>query len=95
MGDAADDDFWARLVRSDTVRIVVLAMRARHTDIDALDSLRSAGYGDVTVAAVASYRANVEELGALGFDRVVRLYDGAGETLAGQAVIAVRPGEPV
>ncbi|HUH53925.1 MAG TPA: NAD(P)-binding protein, partial [Microbacteriaceae bacterium] len=89
-GDATDYDFWTRLVRSDTVRIVVLAMPAQHANIDALSELRSFGYGQVTVAAVASYQEDVEELEELGLDAVIRLYEGAGETLADRSVAAAR-----
>ncbi|WP_405217959.1 cation:proton antiporter [Agrococcus sp. Ld7] len=89
-GDATDYDFWARLIGSGTVRIVVLAMPAQHANIDALRELRSFGYGQVTVAAVASYQEDVEELESLGLDAVIRLYEGAGETLADRSVAAAR-----
>ena len=75
---------------SSTVRIVVLAMPAQHANIDALRELRSFGYGQVTVAAVASYQEDVEELEELGLDAVIRLYEGAGETLADRSVSADR-----
>ncbi|MDN5900526.1 MAG: cation:proton antiporter [Brachybacterium sp.] len=89
-GDATDYDFWTRLMGSSTVRIVVLAMPAQHANIGALRELRSFGYGQVTVAAVASYQEDIEELQGLGLDAVIRLYEGAGETLADRSVTADR-----
>ncbi len=87
-GDATDFDFWARVVRNDMVKIVVLAMPSQHANIDALRELRRIGYKGGTVAAVAQYREDVEELEDLGLDVVVHLYAGAGEALADRAVEA-------
>lgn len=85
-GDATDSDFWARVVRTGRVRIVVLAMPAQHANIDGLTELRRFGYRDGTVAAVAAYREDVQQLEALGLDAVVHLYAGAGEALADRSV---------
>lgn len=91
-GDATDSDFWERIVRTGHVRIVVLAMPAQHANIDALTELRKLGYRDGAVAAVASYREDVEELRHLGIDTIVQTYDGAGTTLADRSVAAARRG---
>ncbi|CAJ1511219.1 NAD-binding protein [[Mycobacterium] burgundiense] len=80
-GDATDYDFWTRVVHNPNVKIIVLAMPAQHANIDALQELRRIGYPSGTVAAVALYREDVEELEGLGVDIVVHLYAGAGEAL--------------
>ncbi|MDN5850239.1 MAG: cation:proton antiporter [Nitrococcus sp.] len=85
-GDATDYDFWTRVVRTGLVEIVVLAMPSQHTNIDALRELRRIGYQKGTVAAVAFYREDVEELEKLGLNVIVHLYAGAGEALADRAV---------
>ncbi|MEO8480425.1 MAG: cation:proton antiporter family protein, partial [Gemmatimonadota bacterium] len=85
-GDATDSDFWERVVRNGLVRIIVLAMPAQHANIDALAELRRMGYRSGTVAAVAAYREDVEELQSLGLDVVVHMYVGAGEALADRSV---------
>ncbi len=86
-GDATDADFWERVVRTGKVTIVVLAMPAQHANIDALTELRSIEYKG-TVAAVAGYMEDVEELQALGLDVVVHLFAGAGTALADRSVDA-------
>ncbi len=85
-GDATDYDFWTRVVRNGIVEVVVLAMPSQHANIDALHEMRRIGYKRGTVAAVALYREDVEELQDLGIDVVVHLYEGAGEALADRAV---------
>lgn len=87
-GDATDYDFWARVVGTGLVEIIVLAMPSQHANIDALRELRQSGYRKGTVAAIALYREDVEELEALGLDVIVNLYSGAGETLADRSVEA-------
>lgn len=76
-GDATDYDFWTRVVRTGLIEIIVLAMPSQHANIDALRELRRIGYHKATVAAVALYREDVEELEELGVDIVVHLYAGA------------------
>lgn len=86
--DATDEDFWARVADDAEIAIVVLAMPSQHANIAALAELRRAGYTRGTVAAVALYREDVDELERLGIDVVVHLYGGAGAELADQAVEA-------
>ena len=90
-GDATDYDFWTRVIDNGRIEIIVLAMPSQHANIDALRELRQIGYRTGTVAAVALYREDVEELTALGLDVIVHLYRGAGESLADHAVQASRP----
>lgn len=92
-GDATDSDFWDRVVRTGRVGIVVLAMPAQHANIDALGELRRLNTFEGTVAAVASFAEDVEQLRALGLDVVVHLYAGAGSALAHRAVEASQGGD--
>ncbi len=85
-GDATDYDFWTRVIHDDLIQIIVLAMPAQHANINALRELRRSGTHKGTVAAIAQYREDVEELQALGLDVIVHLYAGAGETLADRSV---------
>ncbi len=88
-GDATDFDFWARMVHTGLVRLIVLAMPAQYANIEALRELRRTGDGGAAVASVALYREDVKELEDLGIDVVIHLYEGAGEALADRAVEAV------
>ncbi|WP_347353451.1 NAD-binding protein, partial [Intrasporangium sp.] len=87
-GDATDYDFWARVVRNGLVRVIVLAMPSQHANVEALREMRRIGYQQGTVAAVALYREDAEELEQLGLDVVVHLYAGAGEALADRSARA-------
>ena len=82
------------MVRTGQVRIVVLAMPAQHANIDALRELHSLGYTGGTVAAVAGYAEDVDELQTLGLDVVVHLYAGAGTALADRSVEALEERGP-
>lgn len=90
-GDATDEDFWTRLVRTGGIRIVVLAMPSQFANIEALRELRRVGYDDGVIAAVALYRDDAKELEKLGIDVVLHLYAGAGEALADRAAEALDP----
>lgn len=90
-GDATDEDFWTRVVRSGNIRIVVLAMPSQFANIEALRELRRIGYDSGVIAAVALYRDDAKELEKLGIDVVLHLYAGAGEALADRAAEALDP----
>lgn len=68
----------------------VLGVEHNPLRVHKLRELRSFGYGQVTVAAVASYQEDVEELQGLGLHAVIRLYEGAEQTLADRSVTADR-----
>ncbi|MDN5760869.1 MAG: cation:proton antiporter [Microlunatus sp.] len=89
-GDATDFDFWTRVEARGVVEMIVLAMPSEHANIEALRQLRSIGYADTTIAAIALYREDIEELEALGIDVVVHLYEGAGEAIADRAAEAAK-----
>ncbi len=91
-GDATDYDFWSRVADKESIDAIVFAMPSQHANVEALQELRRSGYDQKkgTVAAIALYRENVEELRALGLETIIHLYEGAGETLADRTMEIVQ-----
>ncbi len=85
-GDATDPEFYERL-RTGDVRMVLLAMPFHGNNLDALQLLRSSGFGG-TVAIVTQYDADLRQARALGASTGFQLYDGAGTELADRAAQA-------
>ena len=88
-GDATDTDFWDRVIRNGLIEVIVLAMPSQHANTDALEEIRSRDFTG-TVAAVALYLDDVDELYDHGIDVVVHMYGGAGRDLADQSMEARR-----
>ena len=88
-GDATDIDFWARVKAAHQIDMIMLAMPAQHANVDAVKEIRASHVDteDTTIASVAMYIEDVEELNELGLDVVVHLQDGAGESLAERTLI--------
>jgi hypothetical protein len=85
--DATDGDFWDRMLRTDRVRLVVLAMPFHGANLEALARLRTRGY-DGTVAAITQYDDERADALHQGAQAVLQLYDGAGAALAEKAAEA-------
>lgn len=83
-GDATDIDFWERVKDSHQIDMIMLAMPAQHANVDTVKEIRASHVDteNTTIASVAMYIEDVEELRELGLDVVVHLQDGAGESLA-------------
>ncbi|MFV0452838.1 MAG: cation:proton antiporter [Propioniciclava sp.] len=92
-GDATDRDFWDRLSDTHTVRLAVLAMPFHGANLDALAWLRTSEFSG-TVAAVAQFDDERDEVLAAGADVVLQLYDGAGAALADEAAAAAGVADP-
>ncbi len=88
-GDATDTDFWDRVAENHGIEIIVLTMPSQHANTDALRAIREREFTG-TVAAVALYQSDVEELHDWDIDVVVHMYGGAGRDLADQSVEARR-----
>ena len=84
-GDAADSDFWDKLVISDSVKLVLLAMPGHAGNIYALTQLRNRAFAG-RIAAIVSYADEVDVLRELGADAVFHLYDEAGTAFADDAL---------
>ncbi|WP_300495389.1 cation:proton antiporter family protein [uncultured Methylophaga sp.] len=84
-GDAVDSDFWNKLLMSDQIQLVVLAMPHHAGNVYALKQLRGRDFKG-HVAAIVEYPDEVERLKNLGADEVFEVYEGAGLSLADQAM---------
>jgi glutathione-regulated potassium-efflux system ancillary protein KefC len=88
-GDATDAAFWERVRLADELDLVVLAMPFHGSNVEALHLLHRGGVQS-TVAAIAQYDDEMQEIRALGAHAVLHLYSGAGTQLADEAVEAAR-----
>lgn len=88
-GDATDTDFWDRVIRNGLIEVIVLAMPSQHANIDALREIKQRKFTG-TVAAVAMYHEDVDELHERGIDVAVHMYEGAGRDLADRSIEARR-----
>ena len=84
-GDASDSALWQRLVAVRSLRTVVLAMPFHHANLDALRVVRARHFTG-TVAAVARYDDEVEELLEGGADTVLHIYSASGLAIAEAAL---------
>jgi predicted Kef-type K+ transport protein len=86
--DATDADFWERITRAGEVRIAILAMPFHGSNLEALDRLIDSEF-EGTVAAVAQYDDEIQEIRARGVHATFQLYSGAGVALADSAADAL------
>ncbi len=84
-GDASDSALWQRLVAVRSLRTVVLAMPFHHANLGALTVVRARHFTG-TVAAVARYDDEVEELLEHGADTVLHIFSASGLALAEAAL---------
>lgn len=85
--DATEADFWDRCVNVDRVEILVLAMPFHGSNLVALRELSHRDF-EGTVAVVAQYDDERDELVDMGADVAFHLYEGTGVGLADSAVEA-------
>ncbi len=88
-GDAVDSDFWDKLLITDSVKLVLLAMPGHAGNVYALKQLRNRAFAG-HIAAIVSYPEEVEVLRQLGADAVFHLYDEAGTAFADDALAGLR-----
>jgi predicted Kef-type K+ transport protein len=84
-GDAMDSDFWDKLVITDSVKLVLLAMPGNAGNVHALQQLRNRAFAG-HIAAIVSYPDEVATLRELGADEVFHIYDEAGTAFADDAL---------
>jgi glutathione-regulated potassium-efflux system ancillary protein KefC len=83
-GDAVDSDFWDKLLMSEDVQMVILAMPHHSGNLFALQQLRNRQFpGRIT--AVVEYLEEIEPIRELGANAVFHVYDEAGRALADSA----------
>lgn len=83
-GDALDTEFWARLLLSADIQLIVLAMSEHQANLEAVHQIRRF-LPDARIAAIASYPDDVMELEAAGVCVARNLYGEAGQGLADDA----------
>jgi glutathione-regulated potassium-efflux system ancillary protein KefC len=83
-GDADDSDFWDKLVLSDDVRLVLLAMPHHAGNLNALHELRDRDFAG-TIAAVVLHADQIDRMRRHGADAVYHVYAEAGSALADSA----------
>lgn len=86
-GDAVDSDFWDKLVITESVKLVLLAMPGHAGNVYALKQLRNRAFGG-RIAAIVQYPEEIEVLRRLGADAVFHIYDEAGSAFAEDALSA-------
>lgn len=86
-GDATDADFWDRCINDEKVEIIVLAMPFHGSNLIALEQVDARDF-EGTIAVVAQYDDERDELIRLGADVAFHLYEGTGVGLADSAAEA-------
>ncbi len=84
LGDATDPDFWESVKTGggfDRLELVLLAMPKHRANMSAVQQLRKAGYGG-TIAAIAMYEDQLQELKAAGVHAAFNFYAEAGAGFA-------------
>ena len=84
-GDAVDSDFWDKLILTDSVKPVLLAMPGHAGNVYALKQLRHRAFAG-HIAAIVDYPEEVAVLEELGADAVFHVYDEAGTAFADDAL---------
>ncbi len=84
-GDASDSDFWDKLVNTDQIQLIVLAMPYHQGNVFALKQLQHRRFKG-KIAAIVQYEEEVEILRSLGANAIFYVYDGAGQALADSAM---------
>jgi predicted Kef-type K+ transport protein len=92
LGDACDTEFWLKLQKDDRLEMVILAMPNHQGNMYAAQQLRNLGFS-CSVAAIARFPEEVEELSAIGVCTALNMYEQAGAGLARNALqsCALRP----
>lgn len=80
-GDAADSDFWDKLLLcNDQVQLIVLAMPSHAGNLYAIEQLRGQAFNG-RIAAAVKYDDEIEPLKEAGADAVLHIYEEAGTGL--------------
>ncbi|MDX1589377.1 MAG: cation:proton antiporter family protein [Oleiphilaceae bacterium] len=88
-GDAVDSDFWNKLLVSQDVELVLMAMPHHAGNLFAIEQLRGRQFSG-RIAAIVEYPDEEEPMRRKGADAVFNVYDQAGLSLAESALAAQR-----
>ncbi len=89
-GDPSDPDFWDRLVQMHTVRVALLALPNRSTNLSVLDELKRTPF-DGVIAATARFEDEAQALREAGAEIVFNMYAEAGMNYADHLLGEVSP----
>lgn len=89
LGDACDTEFWLKLRTDKRLELVILAMPNHYGNMYAAKQLRKHGF-TCSVAAIARFPEEVEELSAMGICTAFNMYEQAGAGLARSALEGCR-----
>lgn len=81
LGDATDPDFWSRVISSEQIDIILLAMPNSHANTTTMHEINNIAFNG-KVAAIARYADEVEELELLGINAAYNIYNEAGSGFA-------------
>lgn len=81
LGDACDTEFWLKMQRDEKLELIVLAMPNHQGNMYAAKQVRNLGFR-CSVAAIARFPEEVEELSAIGVCTALNMYEQAGAGLA-------------
>lgn len=84
LGDGTDEDFWERLCVRTHIARALIATANHRANVQIAQHLRVRGYNG-TIAALARFADEAEELASLGVDAVFNIYDEAGVAFAEHA----------
>lgn len=88
-GDAVDSDFWDKLLLTDSVKLVLLAMPGHAGNVYALSQLKNRAFSG-RIAAIVQYPEEIDILRRLGADAVFHVYDEAGTAFADDALAGLK-----
>ncbi|MGL6459139.1 cation:proton antiporter domain-containing protein [Aeromonas hydrophila] len=89
-GDATDTDFWDKVLLSNQVNLVLLAMPHHSGNLYAIEKLRSHGFAG-KIAAIVRFEDDIASLREQGVDAVFNVYDEAGSGFARHVIKRLQP----
>ena len=89
-GDATDTDFWDKVLLSNQVNLVLLAMPHHSGNLYAIEKLRSHGFNG-KIAAIVRFEDDIASLQEQGVDAVFNVYNEAGSGFARHVIRRLQP----
>ena len=89
-GDATDTDFWDKVLLSNQVNLVLLAMPHHSGNLYAIEKLRSHGFAG-KIAAIVRFEDDIASLKEQGVDAVFNVYNEAGSGFARHVIRRLQP----
>ncbi|MCJ8216187.1 cation:proton antiporter family protein [Aeromonas veronii] len=89
-GDATDTDFWDKVLLSNQVNLVLLAMPHHSGNLYAIEKLRSHGFNG-KIAAIVRFEDDIASLREQGVDAVFNVYNEAGSGFARHVIRRLQP----